>query len=78
MKKKTALIALLLMLNTGLLSGCGLTNIPKITEYLREIGDAINEYLDRQGNSDDVSPFDDAFPDGNLTIKHSDLDLFSA
>lgn len=76
MKKKTALIALLLILNTGLLSGCGLTNIPKITEYLREIGDAINEYLE-QGNSDDAPFFDETFPDGNITIKHSDLNLFS-
>ncbi len=75
MKKKTALLALLLILNTGLLSGCGLTNIPKITEYLREIGDAINEYLEQE-NSDDVPPFDDVFPDGNITIKHSDLNLF--
>jgi hypothetical protein len=75
MKKKTALIALLLILNTGLLSGCGLTNIPKITEYLREIGDAINEYLE-QGNSDDAPSPDDLFPDGNITIKHSDLNLF--
>ncbi|MBR1440949.1 MAG: hypothetical protein IJ589_06985 [Lachnospiraceae bacterium] len=78
MKKKTALIALLLILNTGFLTGCGLTNIPKITEYLREIGDAINEFFEQQGNSDAAPSPDDLFPDGNITIRYSDLNLFSA